>query len=133
MKGGWLGGGGLEYKVSMLYLANAFSLNMLGTKAKVKIRIEKITAEEVKNIIQFHGKFQSAIGHLSTANVLSELLGIEVPHNRTEIKLEKGDVLIVFQVKARLEEGKVLSKEEILALPTEFFLIVCEDEKDEKS
>jgi len=55
----------------------------------------------------------SAIGHQSTAQVLSKLLGFEVPAQRISIELDKGDVAIAFALDYRLPEGKVLPDEEL--------------------
>jgi len=65
----------------------------------------------------------SAVGHESTAKLLSQLLGIEIPVNRIEIKIEYGDKLIVFQLLQRLPEGKVLSEEELRQLQFRFLIV----------
>ena len=54
------------------------------------------------------GVFTSAIGHPATAEVLSNLLGVEIPHNRAPITMAKGDCAVVFKLKKRLPEGVVL-------------------------
>jgi hypothetical protein len=103
---------------SKTYLSNAFSLNMLNLNPEiptpVKLFVRPIDLERVKSLLQLG--FESVVGHQSTAEILSTLLGIEVPTNRTEIKLQSGDILIVFQLNIRLAEGQVLSKEEALDL-----------------
>jgi PIN domain nuclease of toxin-antitoxin system len=83
--------------------------------------IREITKEEVKEILK--KGFISAVGHQSTAQILSEILDIPIPFNRIQIKLMPSDILIIFQILTRLEEGKVLTKEEISKLPFKFFLI----------
>jgi len=94
-------------------LANAFSLSMIpiveGDEAKLKVR--RISIQEAKELLA--NVFTSAIGHQSTAKLLTQLLGVNVPVNRTEIKLERGQQLIVFQLLIRLQEGQVLSHEEL--------------------
>jgi hypothetical protein len=55
----------------------------------------------------------SAIGHQTTAQVLSKLLGFEVPAQRISVEFDKGDVAIAFALDFRLPEGKVLSDEEL--------------------
>jgi hypothetical protein len=104
----------------MLYLANAFSLSMI-SKDDVVVRIKEIDVEEAKKLIKT--KFISAVGHAATASILSELLKTEIPMNRVSIKLEESDSLIVFQLLTRLEEGRVLTAEEIATLPFKFFLV----------
>ena len=103
----------------MVYIANAFALSMI--EGDAILRIKEISKEEVKEILK--EGFISAIGHQSTAEILSQLLDIPIPFNRVQIKITPNDKLIVFQVLVRLEEGKILSKEEISKLPFKFFLI----------
>lgn len=57
--------------------------------------------------------FTSAIGHQSTAEILSELLAVDVPLNRIHYTQEKGQIALVFKLKNRPEEGKIFTKEEI--------------------
>lgn len=64
--------------------------------------------------------FQSAVGHQSTCDVLTSLLGVQVPLNRIEYTQQKGDIAIVFKLKGRPEEGKILTVEEINAIGYEF-------------
>ena len=104
----------------MVYIANAFALSMI--EGDAILRIKEISKEEVKEILTKEG-FVSAVGHQSTAEILSQLLDINIPFNRVQIKITSSDKLIVFQLLVRLEEGKILSKEEISKLPFKFFLI----------
>jgi hypothetical protein len=101
-----------------IYLSNAFSLNMLNLNPDVSVParlfVRPIDLQRVKSLLELG--FESAVGHQSTAEILSTLLGIEVPTNRTAIKLQSGDTLIVFQLGVRLQEGQVLDKEEVLDL-----------------
>jgi hypothetical protein len=80
------------------------------------VRFQRISLEGAKSKLKLGFEVQSAIGHQSTADVLSKLLDMEIPVNRTEIKLKRGDILIVFQLATRLPEGQVLSKEEVMEL-----------------
>jgi hypothetical protein len=97
---------------------------MLTSEDEVRVRIRKLSLLEVKEIKEMlQNGFVSIIGHESTAEVLSSLLGIAIPMNRSSIKLQKTDTLIVFQIRARLPEGKILSKEELENLPIEFFVV----------
>ena len=87
----------------MAVLANAFSLNML-SQAKALVSVEQISLEEAKTVLA--NGFVSAIGHQDTANVLSNLLGIDVPMNRVNVVLDNDTTLIVAQYKGpRLPEG----------------------------
>jgi hypothetical protein len=105
-----------------IYLSNAFSLSMLSSFSEVNLLIREVTAEDVKEVLK-KVSFDSAVGHQSTAEILSTLLETNVAANRISISLEKGDVLYVFQLLTRLPEGQVLSSEEIKALPFKFYKV----------
>jgi PIN domain nuclease of toxin-antitoxin system len=91
------------------------------SKFPSQIFIKEVDIEEVKRILT--NPFISAIGHLSTAEVLSRMLGKKIEPNRVEVKVKEGDLVVVFQILKRIEEGKVLTDEEVRALPHKFFVI----------
>ena len=81
-------------------LANAFSISMLPMEAMNFIRVKKITPDEIPTDIE------SAIGHVDTAKLQSNNLGIEVKPNPVSNKLTESDVLYVAQYTGpRLPEG----------------------------
>lgn len=90
-----------------LYLGNAFSLQMLDLSKVNNIAVEPISKHEVKRLInKYKNNFKSIVGHQDTANVLTDMLGIEVSYNRESVKLNMQDMLIVAQVTGgRLPEG----------------------------
>lgn len=105
-----------------VYIGNAFSLGMLES-IPTKVKIEEISLEEVKSLLST-GDFISAVGHEATAHLLTSLLKIDISYNRIPIKLQKGDKLIVFQLLVRLEEGKILTEEDIIReIPFKFLLV----------
>lgn len=91
----------------MIYLVNAFSLNMLDINGPIEVEIFPLqTEDDVLDMLATYGKFTSAIGHKETADVLSNMLEIEVKHNRTTVKLGRKDTALVAQYRGpRLEEG----------------------------
>ena len=93
-------------------LLNAFSISMIQLPATV--RFEEASLEEVKELIA--NGYESGVGHQSTAQVLSTLLGVQVPANRVQVTLQRGQIGIVFQLMVRLQEGQVLSSEEVQRL-----------------
>ena len=98
-----------------IYLVNAFSLNMLD-KFPAKVVIDKISQKEFCAKLEESFKderFINAIGHDSTVTLVNKLCGTIITKNRIEIKMNKGDNVLVIMVSQRLEEGKVLSQEEI--------------------
>jgi len=102
-----------------VYLANAFSLSMLTPPTTIKV--VETSEDEVKRVIA--SGFVSAIGHEATAKIISSQLGISVQVNRVSIQLKAGDVLVVFQLLKRLEEGKVLTEDEMKQMPAKWFLV----------
>ena len=69
------------------------------------------TLDEAKALVA--NGFESAIGHQSTADVISTLLGVACPMNRIMYQQGQGDVALVFKLNGRPEEGKILSVEDI--------------------
>ena len=59
------------------------------------------------------GTLINAIGHNSTVNLINTLCGTKLEKNRVEVKMDEGDVALIIMISQRLEEGKVLSNEEI--------------------
>jgi len=66
------------------------------------------------------GDFVSAVGHASTAELMSAVLGVDIKFNRVAITMAPGDQALVFRLLIRPEEGRLLSSEELSALPHEF-------------
>ena len=62
----------------------------------------------------------SAIGHASSAVVLSKLLSRSVMVSRVPVQLLPGDSALVFRVKGRLPEGVVLDEQSIESIGVEF-------------
>lgn len=108
-----------------IYLLNAFSLQML-SEMPANIKIEEVEASEIYShyailedggmvfgndiekyqnyVVEYgrhpHNYIKSAIGHQDTAAVL------DVPMNRINVSLKKGDVAYVAQLQGgRLPEG----------------------------
>jgi hypothetical protein len=54
---------------------------------------------------------------------MTKILGVKIPYNRIEVKMQIGDVAVVFRLKKRIQEGKVLSEEEIQTLDYEIGLL----------
>lgn len=100
----------------MIYL---FNTNIIPGEAVV--RVEKITAEKAAEIAA--NGFTSAIGHESTAQAFSEIIGAEVPVNRIFAEPQGGDKVISLKLKGRLPEGEILDRETLDQIGWELFLI----------
>ena len=84
-------------------IVNAFSLQMLDSSV-VGAKFDELTLAEMQEVVK--GGVNSAVGHPDTANVLTSLLGVEIPANRINISLKGGDVVYVAQLTGgRLPEG----------------------------
>lgn len=93
----------------MLYL---FNTNIIPEECVA--RVSKINQVDAKNIFLKHnGEFISAIGHESTAGVMSMLLDSNVTVNRVHAIPEPFDEAISLKLNGRIMEGSILSLEEI--------------------
>jgi len=99
---------------------------MLDSDAELVVK--KVDAESVKTVL-VNNEWISFIGHESTAKVMSAVLGMEIPTNRTSVKLSEGDTVVVFQILQRLPEGKVLSDEELKSVKHGWFIVVVQAKK----
>ena len=85
--------------------------------------LEDITLDHAKELVKTH-ELDSAIGHASTAEIMSTLLETDVPVNRQMFKQEVGQQALVFKLNGRPEEGKILTAEEIEQIGYKFQLLV---------
>jgi hypothetical protein len=84
--------------------------------------------EQAKELVK--NGFHSVVGHDSTAQVVSTLLGIDCPANRMQYKQEPGDMALVFKMKARAPEGKILTVAELEEVGYEWGLLERTDISD---
>ena len=81
--------------------------------AEVLLAITVTELTPVQACAWLEGGFQSAVGHDSTAVLLSSVLGIPVGTNRMAVKLRPGDRAVALKLEGRLPEGRVLSQDEL--------------------
>lgn len=91
----------------MITLLNSPILTTFG-----KFEYRQIDLDQARLLVQTQ-PWQSAIGHASTAQVISELLGIECLQNRVQISYAVGEQILVFAPATRLPEGVVFTREEM--------------------
>ncbi len=101
-------------------ISNAFSVNMLREMAFLSFIPTNIS--DVKFYIQ-EGELYSIIGHKATADLLTAKLGVEIKYNRENYTRKKDDRIIVCLPSKRLEEGKVLTLEELEQIDIKFWVI----------
>lgn len=75
--------------------------------------LETITLDEAKALIKKSDEVLSAIGHQSTAEIMTELLEIPVEVNRIIYSQNTGDSALVFKMNGRPPEGVILNRKEI--------------------
>jgi len=79
--------------------------------------------ESARLLIKSSPKWASAVGHDSTASIMSTLLGIEVSVNRLQVQPEVSDKLLCFKLKKRAPEGVILTESEIKHIGYEWVLM----------
>ena len=80
-------------------LSNAFSIQMLAS-FPANVSISQVNASDIPTDVV------SCIGHADTANVLTDMLGFDVPCNRVNVTINADTELYVAQVTGgRLPEG----------------------------
>jgi len=99
--------------VGMLYLLNSLIIPISPQAKGVEVRIRRVSADEARALVTTSG-FVSAVGHEATCRALSTLLGVEVPLNRVQVFLRKGDRALHFVLRARLPEGTIIGSPEEL-------------------
>jgi hypothetical protein len=109
-----------------IYLLNSLIVPIAETAMTAIILMKKANVGEVKRLLE--RGFVSAVGHDSTARLLTQLLGIPIPINRIAITAKAGDVLVHFALRTRLPEGRVLSEEELMKLDYEFVVSEVHEE-----
>lgn len=102
----------------MLYLLNSPVLTQFGT-----FRFGSCDAATRARFIA--EGFVSAIGHESSARLLSDLLGVPVPLCRREVRMQPGDVALVLRLLQRLPEGRVLTHDDLRQWPHELAVLEC--------
>ena len=87
-----------------------------------RFELKDITLVEARNLVT-ENEILSAVGHQSTADILTTLLETEVPMNRIMFEQETGQKALVFKLNGRPEEGKILTAEEIHQIGFKFQLL----------
>lgn len=75
--------------------------------------LRTISHDEALELIQDANEIDSAIGHESTALIMTALLGVAVEVNRQIFQQQVGQQVLVFKLRGRPPEGKILTTAEI--------------------
>lgn len=109
----------IEVEENKLALLNCSILTMDGSYS-----LKSISLEEAKDLIKENkNNLDSAIGHQSTAEIMTTLLEEEIVMNRQKFQQNVGQEAIVFCLNRRVPEGKILSLEEIEEIGYSFKLL----------
>lgn len=81
-----------------------------------------ISLADAKGLVE-KNSLDSAVGHASTAEIMTELLGIEIPVNRQNFRQEVGQQALIFKLNSRPPEGKILTRDEIEEIGYKFQLL----------
>lgn len=84
--------------------------------------LKDISLEDAKDLVA-DNDLDSAVGHASTAEIMTTLLGVDIPVNRQMFVQEAGQKALVFKLNGRPEEGKILSAKEIEQIGYKFQLL----------
>jgi hypothetical protein len=74
--------------------------------------LKTIDLMEAQDLVS-NSDLDSAIGHESTAQAMTQLLGVTVETNRQMFAQEVGQEALVFKLNGRPPEGAVLSREQL--------------------
>lgn len=109
-------------KETKLTLLNTSVLTSYGAFSYSRLSLDE--ARGLVGEFKQEGKLiQSAIGHQSTAELMAMLLEFPVAVNRLDFKQTVDDLALIFKLKTRAPEGKILSREEIEEIGYEFGLL----------
>ena len=84
--------------------------------------LRDITLQEAQQLVK-DNNILSAIGHQSTADILTTLLETTIHMNRIMFEQEQGQKALVFKLNGRPEEGKILTQQEIEEIGYKFQLL----------
>ena len=87
--------------------------------------LRDISLEEARKLaIDNRDNLLSAVGHQSTAEILTTLLGVEIKMNRINFVQEQHQEALVFKLLGRPEEGKILTLSEIEGIGYKFQVLI---------
>nr|DAX28099.1 MAG TPA: hypothetical protein [Caudoviricetes sp.] len=111
--------------VQIHYMKKPLPIAILNTTiltADGDFTLQAISLDEAKQLIK-DKEILSAVGHESTAQILTELLEVDVPLNRIQFKQQSGQKALCFKLNGRPQEGTILTAEEIEKIGYEFKLL----------
>ena len=105
-----------------LILLNTSTLTSYGTFTYRPLSLEE-ARELVRETVAQGIAVRSAIGHEATAELLTRLLQYPVAAQRIEVRQAVNETVLVFKLKGRVAEGRVLTLAELEEVGYEFGLL----------
>ena len=106
----------------MLYVLNSFPNSLYPTTPGEAITSTCLSEKEAR-ILLSAVEWTSALGHLSTAELLSARLGVNVPVNRIQVPSGAEYLVCLFVSPRRLAEGERWTEEDILQFDINYILV----------
>jgi hypothetical protein len=106
----------------MLYVLNSFPNSLYPTTPGEAITSTCLSEKEAR-ILLSAVEWTSALGHLSTAELLSARLGVNVPVNRIQVPSGAEYIVCLFVSPRRLAEGERWTEEDILQFDINYILV----------
>lgn len=108
----------------MLYILSALPNSLIIPTAGEAVEIKGITLQEVRETLST-SEFVSGVGHATTADLYSAVLGLPVTFNRLNVEKKEGNTIIagIFTPPRRLAEGEKWSEEDILKMQINWVII----------
>ncbi len=106
----------------MLYVLNSFPNSLYPTTPGEAITSTCLSEREARALLSTID-WTSAIGHLSTAELLSARLGVNVPVNRIQVPSGAEYIVCLFVSPRRLAEGERWTEEDILQFDINYILV----------
>ena len=105
-----------------MVITNSFSLQMLSGSVN-KITTVAVPVRNIQELVKYG--VESYIGHADTANVISNILGIDIPMNRGFFKFtgSKETIIVAQLTGGRLPEGATTIPE---GMEIKWFLVTVE-------
>jgi hypothetical protein len=89
-----------------MYILNAFSLNMVSAECLPDVRFAELSLHAARELVRSDVDVVSGVGHVETASVFTDILGIPVSYARTNVVLGHGTQAVIGQYSGRrLPEG----------------------------
>lgn len=109
-------------RYSRIVLLNASILTSEGN-----FDYKEIDIDEFKKLTDSDIELVSAIGHESTAEILTEIVGKKIKVNRVDYKQKPTDLCLVLKLDKRPEEGVILTKEEMTKIGFSLYKLIKKD------